>query len=184
MKHRAYRGKPAAAAGITGSVLILLLGLALGAASKRADGSSVLLGELTSHIALWVLLASAVALASRSPLKAGLNVLLLLGGMVAAYYAAAELLGGVWSKDFLMGWGVAALLSPIPGFLVWYARGKDWWAWLISTGVVAVQVAATIWLYEKLGPVDLAVVVLTAVLLFGKKVKHMGITRRRRRRRR
>ena len=121
MKRNPYLGKPGTAAAAGHSLLILLLGLALGAASRFADLHSVFFGDLTSGIALWIFLAAAVALGSRTPERAGLHAALLLGGMVAAYYAAAALLDGSWSKNYLIGWGAIALLSPIPGGMVWYA---------------------------------------------------------------
>ena len=173
MKRNPYLGKPGTAAAVIHSLLILLLGLALGAASKYADLHSVILGDLTSGIALWIFLAAAVALYSRTPERAGLHAILLLGGMVAAYYAAAELLGGSLPKNYLIGWGAAALLSPIPGWMVWYAGGEDRLAWLLSIGTVAVQIGATVLLFGKLGLADLAVVVLTAALLFWNKVKNV-----------
>ncbi len=161
-----YKGKPSIAVSIRNSLLVLLLGVSLGAASKWADLHSPFLAELTSGIAVWILLASAVALCSRSPARAGLHVLLLLGGMLAAYYAAAELLDSTWPEQFLIGWGILAVLSPIPGMLVWHARKQDMPAWVVSFGVVVVQLGATWLLFRKIGVVDLLVVLATAVLLF------------------
>lgn len=165
MTRGTYRGKPSIAVSVRNSLLVLLLGVILGAVSKWADLHSPFLAELTSGIAVWVLLASAAALCSRSPARAGLHVLLLLGGMVAAYYAAAELLGSTWSEKFLFGWGVAAALSPGPGALIWYARRRDLLSWAVRAGVVAVQLGATWLLFRKIGLIDIAIVLVTAVML-------------------
>jgi len=123
-----------------------------------------------SGLPVWILLASAVSFYSRTPLRAGLHALLLLGGMVSAYYAAAQVAGGVWSAAFLTGWGIAALLSPIPGYFVWYARGRSLRAWVLSIGVLVFQILATIVLFDKLRFSDLLAVLLTAALLLRDKL--------------
>lgn len=183
MRRSSYRGKPTAMADIGSSLLILLVGLALGVISKWADLHAPMLAELTSQLALWVLLASAVALGSRSPVRAALHTLLLLGGMVAAYYLSAQLMEDVWAKSFLAGWGTAALLSPAAGALVWYARGEDRWAWLLSLGVLAVQIGGTLVLFQKIRVTDLVVMILTAAMLLAGKVKNLRKNRYRRYRR-
>lgn len=182
MRRQSYRGRPPVTVDTGSSLLILLAGLLLGVISKWADLHLPVLAELTSQIALWVLLASAVALGSRSPLRGALHTLLLLGGMVAAYYTAAHFMGGVWSKSYLIGWGAAVLLSPLAGWLVWHARGEDRWAWLASAGVLAAQIGGTLLLFRKLRVTDLVVIALTAVMLFAGKIKNLPRTRRRRRR--
>jgi len=183
MKRRSYRGKPTALAGTGIALLILAAGLLLGALSQWADLHVPALAELTSRIALWILLASAAALGSRSPLQAALHTLLLLGGMVAAYYTAAYLMDAAWSKSYLIGWGAAALLSPIAGWLVWYARGEDKWAWLVSAGVLAAQIGGTLALFQKVRAADVVVIALTAVMLLAGKVKNLKRARSRRWRR-
>lgn len=105
------------------SLLILLLGVVLGALSKWADFHSPWLSELTSGVQLWIFLGCILALYSRTPRRAALHVFLLLGGMVGAYYVTALIMRGVWAKSFVIGWGIAAVLSAVPGYLLWYARG-------------------------------------------------------------
>lgn len=128
------------------------------------------LSELTSGISLWILLGTAVSLYSRTAKRAAVNVLLLLGGMVAAYYLTAELTGGVWSAKFLIGWGVAALLSPIPGYLLWFAKGRSKRAWLLSAGVLAVQIVLVVVLFRTVRVLDVVIIVLTAAVLLVDKV--------------
>ena len=152
--------------GVRNSVLILLLGIVLGALSKWSDGHmAVWFAEVTSGISLWIFLATVVALYSRTAKRAALNVLLLLGGMVGAYYLTAILTNGVWGKSFLIGWGIAALLSPIPGYLVWFAKGRSRRAWLLCVGVLAVQIALVIVLFRTVRIFDIVIILLTAVVL-------------------
>lgn len=148
-----------------GPLLVLLLGMALGVAAKWLDFHSDLWGTLFSGISVWVLLASVVALYSQTPRRAALHAALLLGGMVAAYYASAEAMGGVWSQTFLVGWGLAALASPIPGYLVWFARERSVRGAVLRIGVLGFQLVATVVLFEKLRVSDGIIILLTAVLL-------------------
>ena len=169
MRYTPYRGQKTGS-GVRNSLLILLLGVALGALSKWSDGHILWLAELTSGISLWILLATAVALYSRTAMRAALNVLLLLGGMVGAYYLTAALTNSVWGEDYLIGWGAAAVLSVVPGYLVWFAKGRSRRAWLLSLGVVAVQAALVIALFRTVRIFDVVMILLTAAVLLMDKV--------------
>ena len=83
MKYTSYRGQRSG--GVRNSLLVLLLGLTLGVLGKWADFHSPLLSDLTSGVQLWIFLGCVLALYSRTPRRAALRVVLLLGGMVAAY---------------------------------------------------------------------------------------------------
>ena len=169
MRYTPYQGRKTGD-GIRNSLLILLLGVVLGALGKWSDGYVAWLAELTSGISLWILLATAVALYSRTAMRAALNVFLLLGGMVGAYYLTAVLTNSVWGKNYLIGWGVAAVLSVIPGYLVWFAKGRSRRAWLLSLGVVVVQVALVIVLFRTVRIFDVVTILLTAAVLLADKL--------------
>ena len=160
-----YQGQKTGS-GIRNSLLILLLGIGLGAISKWSDNHmAVWFAEVTSGIALWIFLAATIALYSRTAKRAALNVLLLLGGMVGAYYLTALLTNSVWGESFLIGWGIAALLSPIPGYLVWFAKGRSRRAWLLSAGVLIVQIVLVIVLFRAVRIYDVVIILLTAAVL-------------------
>ena len=175
MRYTPYRGQKTGS-GVRNSLLILLLGVVLGALSKWSDNHmAVWFAEVTSGISLWILLATAVALYSRTAMRAALNVFLLLGGMVGAYYLTAVLTNSVWGESFLIGWGVAAVLSAVPGYLVWFAKGRSRRAWLLSLGVLAVQIALVIVLFQRVRIFDAVMILLTAAVLLADKV---GLRRR------
>lgn len=163
MKYTSYRGQRSD--GVRNSLLVLLLGLALGVLGKWADFHSPLLSDLTSGAQLWIFLGCVLALYSRTPRRAALRVVLLLGGMVAAYYVTALVMKGVWSRSYAIGWGIAAAVSAVPGYLLWYAKGRTRRAWLLSLGVVAAQIAVMLALSGGVRVPDLAIILLTAAVL-------------------
>lgn len=174
MRYTPYQGQKTGDS-VRNSLLILLLGAALGTLSKWSDSHMALwLAEATSGISLWILLATVTALYSRTARRAALNVLLLLGGMVGAYYLTAALTGSVWGKNFLIGWGIAALLSPVPGYLVWFAKGRSRRAWALSLGVLAVQIALVAVLFRRVRVLDAVMILLTAAVLLADKLGKGG----------
>lgn len=164
MKYKAYRGQRSGG-GARNSLLVLLLGVVLGVLSKWADFYSPLLSDLTSGVQLWILLGCVLALYSRTAPRAALHVFLLLGGMVAAYYTTAVLMGGAWAKRYLIGWGIAAVLSAVPGYLLWFARGGSRRAWGLCALVLVCQIGAAFLFSGGVRVLDAAVIVLTAAVL-------------------
>lgn len=151
---------------VRNSLLILLLGIGLGIWCKWCDNQmAAWFAEVTSKISLWILLAVVTSLYSRTAKRAALNVLLLLGGMAGAYCLMAVLTNSVWGKSFLIGWGIVALLSPVPGYFVWFAKGRSRRAWLLSVGVLIVQTVLVIVLIRTVRIFDIVIIVLTAAVL-------------------
>lgn len=169
MRYTPYRGQKNNG-GVRNSLLVLLLGLALGVLGKWADFHSPWLSDLTSGVQLWICLGCALALYSRTPGRAALHVFLLLGGMVAAYYGTALAMKGVWSGRYVIGWSVAAVLSAVPAYLLWYARGRTRRAWLLCGAVLAVQIAAMFALSGGVRVLDAVVILLTAAVLLADKL--------------
>lgn len=169
MRRQSYTGKKTLM-GVRNSLLILLAGIVLGALGKWSDYHWMFLADLTSGVQLWVLLGCVIATWSQSCWRAGLNVFLLLGGMVASYYCTAELMDVPWSWPFLIGWSAAAVLSAGAGFLVWFGRGRSKQAWLICLGVLVLQVAAMFVLSGGVRVLDVVLIALTACVLLWDKV--------------
>ena len=173
MRYTPYRGQKSGS-GVRNSLLILLLGVVLGVLSKWADFHSPWLAELTSGVHLWIFLGCALALYSRTPRRAALHAVLLLGGMVCAYYVTALIMKGAWARSFVIGWGIAAVLSAVPGYLLWFAKGRSRRAWLLSLGVPAVQIAAMFVLSGGVRVLDVVMILLTAAVLLADKVGPRG----------
>ena len=165
-KRKIYLGKPSRLVSVRNSLLVLLAGVVLGAVSKWSDLYCPPLAEATSGIALWILLASLLAVYSRTALRGGLHSLLFLGGMLASYYTAAGLLDTGWSKNYLAGWGITALLSPVPGYLVWCVRER--FPLLVYAGIILAQLGASWFLFRRIGIFDVLAMVPPLMILVWK----------------
>lgn len=125
------------------SALILVGGLLSGFIIKLFDIYTELLGNIFSGISVWVLICAIISVFSSSPKRAAVNVFLYCLGMIAAYYVAAEALGAVYSMDFVYGWSIFTLFTPIFAFFAWYGRGREWLSVVISVLIIAFMLAAS-----------------------------------------
>ncbi|WP_286137493.1 DUF6518 family protein [Bacillus sp. 7894-2] len=105
---------------------IFLAGALLGLLAKYTDGT--ILGLIGSGLGFWIAAASLLAAWSRTPMVAGLHVLVFFSAMLSAYYLYSMILFGFFSKSQFIYWGSIALLSPVCGYTVWFARGAGWLA--------------------------------------------------------
>ncbi|MCM3706322.1 MULTISPECIES: DUF6518 family protein [Cytobacillus] len=108
-----------------GMVLVIFLtGALLGLLAKYTDGT--VLGLIGSGLGFWIAAASLLAAWSRTPKDAGLHVLAFFSAMLSAYYLYSMILFGFFPKSQFIFWGGIALLSPICGYAIWFARGEGW----------------------------------------------------------
>ncbi len=137
---------------IINSVLVILLGLALGAAAKHLDFipsnelpylvQSLDLRNFFSRLAVWILIAVIISVYSSTPVRAGINTFLFFLGMLTTYYAYTIYIAGFFPGDYMLIWVGLTVLSPFLAFICWYATGEGKVSLLISatiTGVLFMQ---------------------------------------------
>ena len=80
-----------------------------------------------------------LAVFSKSPLKAGINVFAFFVGMLIGYYVWTSVFAGFYPDiPYLMRWLILAVVSPFLAFLIWYARGRGALAIGISSVLIAI----------------------------------------------
>lgn len=131
------------------SVLILLLGIGLGAFSKFLDCTPS--NELPAFLAyldvrnflgrfsIWVLLGVWISVRSNSAVRASVNVFLFFFGTVASYYLYSHFIAGFFPRSYAMIWIGFTALSPLLGFVCWYAGGKGIPSFILSVILLALQ---------------------------------------------
>ena len=130
------------------SALIFLLGAGMGALSKWLDTipynelpgfmQGLDLANLFGRVAVWALVALAVAVFGRSPLRAAINACVYFAGVVVSYCLCSVWLAGfMLDTSYLMIWTAFTVLAFPLGFIVWYGRGRGWLATAVSAVVIA-----------------------------------------------
>jgi len=107
------------------ALIVFAFGAFMGLGAKYFDTTPVI-GAVGTDLGVWVLIATLIAAYNRSPRAAALHVFLFFMAMLTAYYLYSMKLFGFFPKYYFMVWGGFALLSPICGWIVWYARGEGW----------------------------------------------------------
>lgn len=115
------------------SVIILLVGIALGFVSKALDETSsnllpaflemLDLRNFFSRMRVWLFCGLCISIFSSSPLRAALNSFLCFMGMVGSYYVYTIVFAGFYPKSYMMIWIAMTVLSPFISAICWYARG-------------------------------------------------------------
>ena len=95
------------------------------------------LGNFFSEMAVWLLIALAIAVFSSSVLMAALNVFVFFAGMCASYHLCSILFAGFDPSSYMVIWYVITLISPALAVLCWYAKGKGMIPILLDTGIMA-----------------------------------------------
>lgn len=124
------------------AIIFMLLGAVIGFLSKWLDLNNEFFGNLFSRIMIWFVLCTAIAVYSKKPINAAVNVFTFCIGMLTAYYLTAIWWDAVWGKTFMYGWAAFSLCSPLFAFLTWYAKGKGILALLLKIGIILVSFAA------------------------------------------
>ena len=96
------------------------------------------LGNFFSEMAVWLLIALAIAVFSSSALMAALNVFAFFAGMCAAYHLYSILFAGFNPSSYMVIWYAITLVSPVLAALCWYAKGKGIIPILLDTGIMTV----------------------------------------------
>lgn len=149
---------------------MLCFGLLIGFISRLLDIFTTNFGEIFSQMAIWILLGTLISIYSKTAQKATLNVLTFCLGMLFTYYLAAALSHGVYSINYIIGWTVFALCSPVMAYFAWHTKGSGVFPKIVSAGIIAVSFLSSIILFDKLRIYDLVINGALFYFLFIKKV--------------
>lgn len=148
-KTRKPVGKMSVQKQIVTAVLVLLFGFAMGVFAKFLDCVPrnefpvflqwLDISNFFGRFAVWMFIAVVIAVFSKSPLKAGINVFSFFIGMLFGYYLYTRIFAGFYPDiSYLVIWLIFTVISPFAAFLCWYARGRGALAVGISSVLIAV----------------------------------------------
>lgn len=134
---------------IINTLLVILMGMVLGVLSKVIDNISINdaigwhrafglldLRNVFSRLSVWALFALAIAVFSKRPFRASMNVFGFFVGMLIGYYTITIFTSGSFPKTHMIAWGYITLLTPIIAFLAWYSKGHGWLAITLSSIII------------------------------------------------
>ena len=168
---------------IINSLLILVLGIILGAFSKWLDNMAIddmiwwqhILGLLDlrnvfSEFGIWIFLAVLISIFSKTPLRASLNVFLFFLGMTTSYHLYTILFSGFNPKSYMMIWYAITLITPILAFICWYAKGNSKVSLIICIVILAVMMLFSfgigMWYFDFRSIIDTFLFIGTMAILY------------------
>ena len=101
--------------------------------------------------------------------RIALGMLALCGGMLAAYYGAAALTGGVYGGAYIAGWSLAALCVPAAAWVVWQAWRPGIWGRCVGAGVIGAALLLSRVLFDGPRVYDWIIAAALAWLLFRRR---------------
>lgn len=156
---------------IINSLLILILGIALGIFSKCLDNIAINneiwwqnileilnLGNVFSELGVWVFLALTISVLSKTPVRSAINVLLFFIGMTLSYHLYTIIFSGFNPKSYMFIWYGLTLFSPILAYISWYAKGNNKVSIVLSGGIIAIMMLLSfsigIWYFDFKSLID------------------------------
>ena len=120
-----------------------IFGFALGLIAKILDSTLIpnelsFLGFIGSNLGVWIFILTLVAAYSYTPKLAATRVFVFLISMLFSYYMYTILILNLFPLKYIVFWSLAALLSTIPAYIMWFSRTDH----LISSIITALPVSA------------------------------------------
>ena len=120
---------------------LMTFGIILGLLTRHTAYTPII-GEITSHAGIWILLATVIATHSSTPKTAVIHVFSIFTAMLVSYYLYSLLMIHFLSIEFFLNWAIFTGTVSIGAYATWYSRGNGWIASFASAIPISVLVFA------------------------------------------
>jgi len=172
------------------SILVLIVGLVIGTIAKILDetASNLLppflemldLRNFFSRMGFWLFSGICIAVYSKAPLRAALNIFLFFVGMVSSYYIYTVQVAGFFPKSYMMIWIVITILSPLMGTMCWYAKGTHPVSLCLSAVILMMMTRQAFsfgfWYFDVRYALELLLWFLTIAVLYKTPKQILGVS--------
>lgn len=154
-------------------ISMFVIGLILGIISRLLDIYTQNLGNIFSQMAIWILFGVIISINSETKRKAMVNILPFCIGMLITYYFVAIVSNGVYSNEYIIGWTIFSLCSPMMAYFTWMSKEKGIFPKIIGVGIVLVSILSSIILFDRLRIYDYIIDIILIYILFFKKIERI-----------
>ena len=144
-------------------------GLFIGILAVILDIFTSNLGNIFSQIAVFVLIGVIISLYSEKWYNASLNIFGFCIFMLFSYYLLKYLLNIDIFVEFIIGWSVIALISPILAFIVLQCKRRNAYTFVLRILIIAVSVSSSYLLFDRIRIYDVVINLMLAYILFIRK---------------
>ena len=145
---------------------MIILGIIIGILSKTFDLYTQNLGNIFSELSIFILLGLLISLESETNMKAMLNLLAFCVSMVMTYYLTAIITHSIYNYNFIMGWRVIAIISPLFAYITRLTLRRGLISIVIKFLILITTLSISIIVFKGPRIYDIVIIGLIGYLLF------------------